>query len=923
MTTTRRFTLLFALLMLVLTNSDAQTAPLSIGQPFEALTKAENDTLKKIDLHMHKNEWQLPLDSAWVVQLEGIINRLSGLPDTAKAEVAVPLAIARVFKGSDLTIYGEFPTAITLCDAAIATLRMHARDTGSIYALAMALVVKAYAFENLFYLEEALLARDQGIEVFKRIGCDAQVLTERVNKSQIYVQMGNEKAGLKELDYFDSVKSRYTLDVYFKLEIFALSMRAAFLANAATKKHQMGAFEAAKPMYEQAVSGLNKAYEILEKYKERFSGYEFTIAQYHVSTHAAMVYLNGDLPKREDNILAHIARAEALGDVRFVTNNIIKCRVWTKKKDFGQATFLAQTLLKTLIDPKIDTADIFSSPSVNVHNIPYLHLMPDAYFAKGQLLVEMYADSKARNKPDLRYLKHGFYCYQKAIAAIDTLRMNFSTDETMQNVVKKFSCMYPVTVLTVGQLYEETKNTAYLDTMLRIAEQFKTFTLRQTIYTRTNRDRYTGETRQLQIKEQGFKRELITAQNVFGANPTLESLQNLNVVHDKYSQFKENLKKMPLNTEGGRYYAERFADSVPTIRDVQRDWLATKKGETPRVFLSYTFSPTHILALLITADTARPYVRETPPQLWTLLKKFNQSIEFETSFPNAAAYALYDALLKEILQDVPPNAHLIISAEGPLLRLPFEALLTEPTDGKDYPKMPFLIRKHRVSYLPSLTTQMWLRTFHASAKPIKQKIGIVKGNYVLEQNIITPLMNAADSVARFFNKAATVFDNNKTPFMPNEKEESDLTDLFFVLHGEASAANPLDYALILRDSKDSVLTRLTVEKIQQMRFKKLNSVVFGACETQHGELDLSEGLFSIARAFQGLGCRHIVCTLNSVKVEQTALLLNNFFFHYKGEDKSLSRALHEAKIDYLSSKMIRREKKHPHYWANLIYLGDY
>jgi CHAT domain-containing protein len=927
MTTTRRFILTFVLFSTFLTLNAQTSPPLSIRQNFESLTKAENEALMQIDQYLAPIEWQAPIDSALRVQLDNLITRLSALPNVDKAEVAVPLAIARVFKSNDVALYEDFKKSVALDDLAIAALNTHAQDTGSIYALAMAHDIKAYDLEFLFDLEEALLERDKAIEAFKRINYEANIISERLNKSKVYADMGDERAGLKELDDFDRIKRNYDFSAYYKQEIFATTIRSILFTRKAIKQRLLGEPDLANLTYQKALDSLNQAAEQLNRYKNLFDINEFRAAQHMIQLNITSIYGAGSFPNQGDSILTHIALAEAWGQSRSFQDNISKSSGFIFKKDFDNAKSSLQSVLHDLVDPQTDTANIFSTPSVNVRNVFYLQLLPQIYFTKNRLLIALYDDSKARNKADLNYLKHGFFCAQKAISSIDSLRMSFSTDATMQNVVKAYSYLYAPTVLTAGKLYQETNNPAYLDTMLRIAEQYKTFILRQTVYTRANRETYTREKKQFYEQEQQLKRDLIVAQNAFGGNHNAETLQKLNAAHANYRQFKENLRKMPPNTEGGRYYAERFADSVPGIKDIQRDWLNTQKGEVPRVFLSFTFSPTHIIALLVTPDKAQPYIRETTPQLWTLLKRFTTSIESETTFPNAAAYALYDVLLKDVLLDVPQNAHLIISAEGLLLRVPFEALLTQAIDSKDknYPDMPFLIKKHRVSYLPSLTTQMWLRTFHASAKPIKQHIGIVKGHYVKSENLIGPLLNTADSVAYFYNKSETVFDNNKTSFMFNDKEELGFTDLFFALHGEASANNPLDYALILKDNltknEDSTLARLTVAKIQRMKFKKLNSVVFGACETQHGELDLGEGVFSIARAFQGLGCRHVVCTLNSVPVESTAQLINNFYYHYN-KPSALSKSLHEAKIGYLSAKTIRREEKHPHYWANLIYLGD-
>ena len=926
MTTTRCSLLVFVLFSTFLTLAAQNSLPLSIRQPFAVLNESDNNALRKMDTSLAMSEGYAPINAPLKVQLGNIIARLSASPDVGKAEIAVPLAIARTFQANDDCLYGDFKGSMQLSDAAIEALQTHARDTGAVYTLALAYGIKAYDLENLFDLEAALLERDKGIEVFKRIGYTSNIITERLNKSKIYAALGDEKAGLKELADYDQRKLAYKVEEYFKLDISAMETRSAFITAKGNQEHLLGEADSAQLTYQKALVELQEAAKNLDKYKDLFSSpNEFRAVQFVVQLSIASLYTNIKIPNKADSILAYAARAEAWGVPRDISANLVKSFAWIVKRDFKEAKTTVQAVMHDLIDARTDTNNIFSTPSVNMQNITFVQLIPTAYFEKGLLLMAMYDSSKMQNRENLDYLKHAFLCYQNALAASDSIAISFSTDMTMQKVVKRFSQIYPSTILTASYLYEATHKEAYLDTMLRIAEQRKAFILRQAVYSRANRERYTGKTLELYKEEQQLKRDLIMAQNAFDGNSTSDFLQKRNAIHANYRQFKENLKQMPPNTEGGRYYAERFADSVPTVKDIQRDWLTTKKGEAPRVFLSYTFSPTHVIALLVTPTGAKPYLKAINQTTWDLLRRFNASIESEKTFPNAAAYELYATLLKEILLDVPQNAHLIISAEGPLLRLPFEALLTQTVgdDNKNYGEMPFLIKKHRVSYVPSLTTQMWLRTFHKAATPIKSKIGIVKGNYTQGKYIdIKSLLSTADSVTTYFKNAATVFDNDKKIFGAKESDNADLTDLFFAVHGEASAENTLDYALILRDSSATDAGKLTVAKINQMRFKKLNSAVFGACETQHGDLDLGEGVFSIARAFQSLGCKHIVCTLNNVKIGSTARLLDNFYFHFKNEEQSLSKALHQAKMDYLSAKTVRREDKHPHCWANMIYLGD-
>jgi hypothetical protein len=75
-------------------------------------------------------------------------------------------------------------------------------------------------------------------------------------------------------------------------------------------------------------------------------------------------------------------------------------------------------------------------------------------------------------------------------------------------------------------------------------------------------------------------------------------------------------------------------------------------------------------------------------------------------FDAAVAYNLYQALL-EPAAALAQGASLIVVASGPLAKLPFHVLVTEPPADKG--RIAWLARRNAVAYLPSVASLKALR----------------------------------------------------------------------------------------------------------------------------------------------------------------------------------------------------------------------
>ena len=99
-----------------------------------------------------------------------------------------------------------------------------------------------------------------------------------------------------------------------------------------------------------------------------------------------------------------------------------------------------------------------------------------------------------------------------------------------------------------------------------------------------------------------------------------------------------------------------------------------------------------------------------------------------------------------------------------------------------------------------------------------------------------------------------------------------------------------------------------------MNFSNLDLVVLSACETGLGEINGSEGVFGLQRAFKLAGARSLLMSLWSVPDKQTAELMSLFYSNYL-QGISKSRALKNAQVD------MRKKYKNPCYCGVFMLLG--
>jgi CHAT domain-containing protein/Flp pilus assembly protein TadD len=297
---------------------------------------------------------------------------------------------------------------------------------------------------------------------------------------------------------------------------------------------------------------------------------------------------------------------------------------------------------------------------------------------------------------------------------------------------------------------------------------------------------------------------------------------------------------------------------------------------------------------------------------------------------------LYDVLLKPAAARLAETQNLLISPDGALSFLPFEVLLTDPSRGASYKDLPYLLRDHAISYVPSASVLNGLReprpAPQADAPAPTELIAFGNPVYPSAQMALAPLRSSfspwavpelpgsaieVEAIAKLFPESdvklymrerATEENVKANPLIPAARR------LHFATHGFVDEARPqLSGLMLTRDQASPEDGLLQVYEIFNLRLSA-DLVVLSACETGLGEQVTGEGMIGLTRGFLYAGARSLLVSLWPVSDRSTPELMAGVYRHLRGGTKA--EALQRAKLERISAG------DEPHRWAPFILAGD-
>jgi CHAT domain-containing protein len=420
----------------------------------------------------------------------------------------------------------------------------------------------------------------------------------------------------------------------------------------------------------------------------------------------------------------------------------------------------------------------------------------------------------------------------------------------------------------------------------------------------------------------------IAEMETFIASKASSFKEELGLKNINYKDISKNLKKDELYIDyakAGKYYYIFTLDSENHITFTQIDKKDTKLiDENIKAFRKDI--DTILNSSILSKDD---------------LAKLEQSSKKKLS-------KLYSLLLEKHLQkNLSVYSNLIISTDGALRLLPFETLFHTKTSK-------YLIEEKTIRYIPS--GKELVRLYRHTSKPSKEEVVFFDNpNFDTQETSTLAQVDTLDIPSVTQNRAGIIKSLFKMHFvaLPGTKQEvlnikqtlnikqikeytqSDAKEdnllkiknpkiLHIATHGffinDSSIPNPMlksgialsgANASAILGKSDGIVTSL---KLSGLNLKGTQLVVLSACQTGVVDINSTNSVSGLNKAFIQAGAKNIVMSLWSVADKQTVELMSEFYRKIN-HTQNYAQALRDAKLQMIQKGL------HPFYWGAFILSG--
>jgi CHAT domain-containing protein len=308
------------------------------------------------------------------------------------------------------------------------------------------------------------------------------------------------------------------------------------------------------------------------------------------------------------------------------------------------------------------------------------------------------------------------------------------------------------------------------------------------------------------------------------------------------------------------------------------------------------------------------------------------------------AHDLYELLIPK--QEGKKRQKNILIPDGPLLKIPFEALLTESVpkaDTTDFSALPYFLREHTISYATSasLFYEARLREQDQSKNRSASNEGLLAFAPVFENGEVSASAQRSmkkDALLTALPATRIELTALQSLFMANDQKTTTLIGpaateasfrrsnlasaryLHFATHGFVNEQYPdlSGLALYPDTTAGNDDNFLSVGEVYNL---KLNAelVTLSACETGLGKVANGEGVLGFTHAFLYAGAENLLVSLWQVQDEATAGLMVDFYRRtLMEEDNGFSENLRTAKLQMIEEGAF----SHPYYWSPFVLVGE-
>ncbi len=572
---------------------------------------------------------------------------------------------------------------------------------------------------------------------------------------------------------------------------------------------------------------------------------------------------------------------------------------------------------------EISGEDIYQNPTLDMHIRSYQYLL-ESLMAKGELLGELYIET--RNLSDLIA---ALDTHEIAIQVLEKMKQGHMSETSKVFWTQRTLSLIENSIETALQLHGKTGETGYLEKAFIYSEKSKALLLLASLDTH-EKARFANIPDSIISEEKKLKTE-ITAylgkmENEEKRCDQVRSKmlvlyqQKLQTLQSDYDLLLNQIKRRYPN-----YYDLKHQTKIATLAEV--------RGLLPdaqTMLLSYFVGDQNSYVFRISQDTITLRMIENTTEVRKNASSFFSLIHDRTSFQNdpqkayeqftEQAFSLYELLLSPELK-TSGGGKLIIIPDGLLSYLPFDLLLTQPSNRlkRDYKSLPYLLKQYAISYCPSATVKVRMAHKTRSNHGYLGFAPQYDGAYYSEERKTLANLQFNDREVAF---ATELFQGQS--WIGTQVTEETLQErssragiIHLAMHGEVEDEHPLLSRLYFSPSTQEDGMLYTYEIYNMSIPAQL--VILSACNTATGKLERGEGILSLERAFQYAGSQALLSTLWTVDDAASAELTQNFLTKLKA-GKTKDVALQQAKLEFLNSAA--PNKVHPFYWSSFKLTGN-
>ncbi|MEM9823007.1 MAG: CHAT domain-containing tetratricopeptide repeat protein [Bacteroidota bacterium] len=552
--------------------------------------------------------------------------------------------------------------------------------------------------------------------------------------------------------------------------------------------------------------------------------------------------------------------------------------------------------------------------------------------------------AKYQSQSDTKDLQLADQHYQLALHFIQYIKLHYETISSklfLGNYVREF---YEAVLASQLTLFAIEQDQQYLQQAFQTAQMANAFVLRESL----------SEQKALTIAAihpdtlallKTQRQEIMMLKRAIEQKPN----QSSDTLKNQFLLLEEqHLHLRKAIEERHPLYAQlRYDLQVPKATSIQRQLSDNS------LLLKYFMGKTDLYIFSLTQNHFAIDTIQLPPNFTQLVQQYRRAISDLNFIRDStavaeqqflvAAHHLYRLLLKKPLDRILAQQNITqirVVADGLLHRIPFQALLVEPSDSWAKPDH-YVLANYALSY--HYFCKMLMED--APRHPPKggfMAFGLEFDQYTLEhlqkfvkdsienKAILQGLRSGNLSYLPFSDdealELAQLMDGqawvNQAATKGNFLQHSVKADMIHMAtHSILDEDHPNQSALIFTKLPHQADHLLRLDEIYQLDLRA-RMLVLSACNTGFGPHQIGEGINSLARAFHFAGVPSVTATLWSISDESSKKMMELYYAYLK-RGWAKDRALQQAQLDYLQNDQISSPAfRHPVYWAAWMPIGD-